>query len=259
MKGVHATAIIEEGVELGPNVEVGPYSYIRSGARIGGGTRIHSHVNIWGESTIGEENEIFPYCTIGAPPQIIGDKTTSARAIIGNKNVIREGVQIHRGSSRGNGTTVVGNENFLMTSVHIAHDCMIGNKVVIASKTGLSGHVTINDFAILSGACGVSQHVRIGSYAFCAGMLRAGRDVPPYLIAKEYSEIAGPNLVGLKRGGFKEEEIRVVKEIYKALYIEDGIFKEQLKKLNERYSGHPVYEAFNKFVSGTKLGLMGRG
>ena len=259
MKKIHPTAIIEEGVALGDDVEVGPFSYIRRGAKIGARSVIHSHVNIWGVCEIGEDNEIFPYCAIGAPSQIIGDKTPDPKVLIGNKNIIRECVQIHRGSSKEISLTSVGNENYIMTSVHIAHDCRIGNKTVIATKTGFAGHVKVEDFAIVSGACGIAQHVRIGSYAFCAGMLRGGRDVPPFMIAREYSEMMGPNLVGLKRAGFSAEDIRVVKEIYKGLYVEKGIFKEQLLKLNKRFSGNAMYEQFNTFVLGTKVGIMGKG
>jgi len=253
---IHPTAIVEDGAELDSSVVVGPYSYIRSGAKIGAGTVIHSHVNIWGESIIGEENQIYPYTTIGAPPQIIGNEHPQARAVVGNKNIIRENVQIHRGSSKENNLTHVGNENYIMTSVHIAHDCWIGNKIVIASKTGLAGHVKIYDSAIVSGACGVSQFVRIGSFSFCAGMTRFEKDLPPFLCAKEFSEVTGPNLMGLKRQGYTSEQVRVVKEIYKTLYIEKGLYKDQIESLVQRFKGDEVFEIFYAFVKGSQRGIM---
>jgi len=253
---IHPSAIIEKGVELGEGVQVGPYSYIRSGARIGRGTIIHSHVNIWGQTTIGEENQIFPFCMIGAPPQIIGNDDSQGETYIGNKNIIREGVQIHRGSKKENLLTSLGDENYLMTTVHIAHDCRIGNKNIIASKTGFAGHVKVDDCAIISGNCGVSQHVHIGSYTFCAGMSRFEKDLPPFMCAKEFSTVTSPNLVGMKRFGFTEEDTRIAKEIYKALFVESGLYRDQLKGLETRFAGQKVFDVFKKFCDATKVGII---
>jgi len=253
---IHPTAIIEDGVELGENVKVGPYTYIRSGAKIGARTVIHSHVAIWGECSIGEDNEIYPFCTIAPPPQILGDLSPEGRVVIGNKNVIRENVEIHRGSKKENLLTSVGSDNYIMSNVHIAHDCIVGSKVIIASKTGLAGHSKISDFAVVSGGCGIAQFVRVGSYTFCAGHTRFEKDLPPFLCAKEFSEVTGPNLVGMKRAGFKEEDIRIVKEIYKGLYKEKGLYREQLQKLKERFEGNAAFELFYNFVIASKVGIM---
>lgn len=253
---IHPTAIIEEGVELGEAVQVGPYTHIRSGAKIGARTIIHSHVAIWGECSIGEDNEVYPFCTIAPPPQIIGDNSPEGRVVIGNKNIIRERVEIHRGSKKENLLTSVGSENYIMSNVHIAHDCQVGSKVIIASKTGLAGHSKIEDFAVVSGGCGISQFVRVGSYTFCAGHTRFEKDLPPFLCAKEFSEVTGPNLVGMKRAGFNEKDIRVVKEIYKGLYVEKGLYREQLQKLKERFEGEVVFEKFYTFVMASKVGIM---
>ena len=255
-KLIHATAIVEDGATLGADVEVGPYTVIRAGAKIGRGTKIHSHVTIWGETTIGEENEIFPYCSLGAPPQIPGDLAVDARAVIGDKNILRESVEVHRGSSRESKITRLGNSNYIMTSVHIAHDCQIGNNIVIATKTGLAGHVEIQDFAIVSGNCGLPQFCRVGSYTYCAGMTRFIKDLPPYLCAKEFGEVTGPNLVGVKRAGFLEPDVRIVKEIYKGIYLNKNSLKEQLGHLRERFAGNPVFDKFEKFVLASKLGIM---
>lgn len=253
---IHPTAIIEDGVELGAGVEVGPYTHIRRGAKIGARTIIHSHVAIWGECTIGEDNQIYPFCTIAPPPQIIGDESPDGRVVIGNKNIIRERCEIHRGSKKEKHLTSVGSNNYIMSNVHIAHDCTVGSKIIIASKTGLAGHAKIEDNALVSGGCGISQFVRVGSYTFCAGHTRFEKDLPPFLCAKEFSEVTGPNLVGMKRAGFKEEDIRVVKEIFKALYIEKGLYREQLEKLKTRFSGQPVFEKFHEFCLGSKVGIM---
>jgi len=211
---IHPTAIVEEGVELGLDVEVGPYSHIRAGARIGNGTKIQSHICIWGQSEIGELNEFYPYCSIGAPPQVIKDEALQARAVIGDRNVFREGVQIHRGSTKAGGLTKVGSDNYIMSSVHIAHDCQLGNKITIASHTALAGHVIVFDNALISGVCGVAQFVRIGSFTYSAGLTRYMKDLPHFLCAKEYCEITGPKLERMKRGGNSEGDIRIVKEIY---------------------------------------------
>ena len=253
---IHPTAIIEEGVELGDGVTVGPYAHIMSGAKIGARSKIHSHVVIWGACTMGEDNEIFPFCTLAPPPQIIGDLSPEGKVVIGNKNIIRERVEIHRGSKKENLLTSVGNENYIMSNVHIAHDCVVGSHIVIASKTGLAGHSKISDFAVVSGGCGISQFVRVGSYTFCAGHTRFEKDLPPFLCAKEFSEVTGPNLVGMKRAGFSTEDIRVVKEIYKGLYVEKGLYREQLEKLKERFAGQAVFETFYTFVTASKVGIM---
>lgn len=253
---IHPTAIVEDGVTLGSDVSVGAYTHIRSGAKIGNGTRIHSHVCIWGETEMGEENEIYPFCSIGAPPQIPGDAALKSRVIIGNKNVLREAVEVHRASSREQGITKLGDENYIMTSVHIAHDCILGNKIIIATKTGIAGHAKIDDSAIISGACGIAQFVRIGSYTYCAGMTRFIKDLPPYFCAKEWSEVTGPNLVGLKRAGYTSDDLRVIKEIYKAVFLNKDILKNQMQNLNERFAGNPVFEKFETFVKGSKLGIM---
>jgi UDP-N-acetylglucosamine acyltransferase len=256
-KRIHPTAIIEEGAEIGLDVEVGPYSHIRAGARIGNGTRIQSHVCIWGQSEIGELNEIYPYCSIGAPPQVIKDEALQSRAVIGHRNVFREGVQIHRGSTKAGGLTKVGNDNYIMSSVHVAHDCQLGNNITIASHTGLAGHVVVFDHALISGICGVAQFVRIGSFTYSAGMTRYMKDLPHFLCAKEYCEITGPNLVGLKRAGHTEEDIRIVKEIYKALYInKEKTLKEQMEKLHSQFSGKSIFDKFEDFVKTSKVGIM---
>lgn len=256
LKKVHATAIVEDGVELGHDVEVGPYTIIRAGAKIGDGVRIDAHANIWGQSTIDREVQIFPYCIIGAPPQILGDDNPEGRAVIGARTILREGVQVHRGSKRETGKTVIGSDCYIMSSVHVAHDCQVGNHVIIATHTGLAGHVKIFDHALLSGACGLAQYVRVGSYTYCAGMTRFEKDLPPFMCAKEFSAVTGPNLVGLKRAGFTPEDIRVVKEIFKGLYIEKGLYREQLEKLKAQFAGQKVFEQFYEFTQGSKLGLM---
>ena len=180
MNRIHPSAIVEEGTQLGEEVEIGPYCRVGSGVILGNRCVLKSHVVIEGRTVIGSENVLFPFAYIGGEPQDLKYRQEDTTLEIGERNIIREGVTIHRGTAGGGGKTLIGNNNLLMGYVHIAHDCHMGNHNVLSNYTGLSGHVVIDDHVILGGQNGVAQFLRIGSYVFTGGASLIDRNVPPY-------------------------------------------------------------------------------
>jgi UDP-N-acetylglucosamine acyltransferase len=216
---VHPTAIVEPGAVLAAGVRIGPHCVVSAEAVIGRGTELMNHVTLLGHVRLGERNRIYPNCVIGGEPQDVSYRGTATRVEIGDDNVIREGVTINRASEKEEGVTFVGNANFLMAACHVAHDCRIGDHVVIANGTLLGGHVRIHSRASLSGAVAVHHWATIGAWSFVAGLSRVLHDVPPFMLCEGMP--ARPrcvNLVALRRGGFPHEAIEAVTEAYRLLY-----------------------------------------
>ena len=216
---VHPTAVVESGAVLEPGVRIGPYCVVSAAAVIGRGTVLESHVSIMGDVRIGERNRIYPNCVIGGEPQDVSYRGTVTRVEIGHGNVIREGVTINRGSEKEEGVTSLGDGNFLMACCHVAHDCRIGDQVIIANGTLLGGHVRVHSRASLSGAVAVHHWATIGGWSFVAGLSRVLHDVPPFMLCE--GSPARPrcvNLVALKRGGFGRDSIDAVTEAHRLLY-----------------------------------------
>lgn len=216
---VHPTAVVESGARLAAGVRVGPHCVVSAGAVIGRGTVLENHVTIMGTVRIGERNRIFPNCVIGAEPQDVSYRGTATSVEIGDDNVIREGVTINRASEKEAGVTSLGNANFLMANSHVAHDCRIGDHVVIANGTLLGGHVRVHSRASLSGAVAVHHWATIGGWSFVAGLSRVLHDVPPFMLCE--GAPARPrciNVVALKRGGFDTATIDAIAEAHRLLY-----------------------------------------
>ena len=216
---VHPTAVVEPGARLGPGVRVGPWCVISAGAVVGRDTVLDNGVTIMGEVVIGARNRIFPNCVIGGEPQDVSYRGTATRVEIGDDNVIREGVTINRASEKEDGVTLIGNANFLMACCHVAHDCRIGDHVIIANGTLLGGHVRVQSRASLSGAVAVHHWATIGGWSFVAGLSRVLHDVPPFMLCE--GSPARPrciNVVALRRGGFGREAIEAVTEAHRLLY-----------------------------------------
>ncbi|MGB8854823.1 MAG: acyl-ACP--UDP-N-acetylglucosamine O-acyltransferase [Pirellulales bacterium] len=216
---VHPTAVIESGARLAAGVRIGPYCVVSAGAVIGRGTVLENHVTIMGAVRIGERNRIFPNCVIGGEPQDVSYRGTATSVEIGDDNVIREGVTINRGSEKEAGVTAIGNANFLMAACHVAHDCRIGDHVIIANGTLLGGHVRVLSRASLSGAVAVHHWATIGGWSFVAGLSRVLHDVPPFMLCE--GAPARPrciNVVALKRGGFDSPTIDAIAEAHRLLY-----------------------------------------
>jgi len=217
---VHATAQIAPGVKLGADVDIGAYSVIAADVEIGDGTVLGPHVVVNGPTRIGRGNHIHAFASIGGDPQDKKFEGERSELVIGDRNRIREFVTINRGTSQGGGATRIGNDNWIMAYVHIAHDCQVGNHTVFSNNATLAGHVVIGDHVILSGFSGVHQFCRIGEHAFIGMGCLVNGDVPPFVImANEYGRPRGINTEGLKRRGFSAERIAGIRRAYKVLYM----------------------------------------
>jgi len=250
---IHPTAVIDPKAEIDPSVEIGPYAVISSNVKIGPRTRIMSQAFISGHTTIGAENQIHVGAVIGAPPQHLGYKGEPCFTEIGDRNVIREYASIH-GSFEEGGRTVVGNDNYIMGFSHIAHDCRIGNRVVLCNGALLSGHVEVEDQAFISGLVAVHQFVRIGRLVMCAGISRVNRDVPPYMMVYGDSEVVGLNIVGLRRAGIPPEVRAEIKKAYHILYLEHRTLSDAIEALKSE-PRCPEVQHLVEFLEKTKRGI----
>lgn len=249
MSGIHATAIVDPSARIGEGVTVGPYSIIGADVEIGDNTWIGPHVVINGPTTIGCENRIHQFASIGDAPQDLKYDGEPTRLEIGDRNTIRECVTINRGTVSGGGLTSVGNDNLLMAYIHIAHDCRIGNHVIFSNNASLAGHVNVGDYVILSGFTLVHQFCAIGDYAFTGMGSAISKDVPPYLmISGNPAAPHGLNKIGLKRRGFSEEQIRTLTRVYKLLYRQGLSLDEARARIGELAQTHEEVERFARFL-----------
>jgi len=216
---IHPTAIIDPHAELDSSVEVGAFTTIEAGVRVDAGTRIGSHVVLQGPTTIGKNNQIFQFSSLGAQPQDKKYRDEPTTLEIGDNNTIREFCTFNRGTIQDKGTTKIGNDNWIMAYVHIAHDCIIGNNIIMANNSSLAGHVDIHDYAILGGFTLIHQFCQIGSHIITAVGSVVFKDIPPYVTAAGYdAKPHGINAEGLKRRGFSADTILEIKRAYKVLY-----------------------------------------
>ncbi len=219
MANIHETAIVSPAAKLHASVVVGPYSIVEDDVEIGADTVIGPHCVIKGPTTIGTRNRIYQFASVGEDPQDKKYAGENTRLIIGNGNTIREYCTLNRGTAQDQGVTRVGDNNWLMAYVHVAHDCEIGNEAVFANNVTLAGHVTVGDFVIFGGFSGVHQFCRVGAHAFIANNCAVTRDVPPYLMAAGQPAVPrGINSEGLKRRGFDAAQIRNIKEAFRLMY-----------------------------------------
>ena len=216
---IHPSALIDPKAELHASVQVGPYAVIGPHVRIGAGTTIGAHCVIEGHTTIGQDNRIFPFASIGAPPQDKKYAGEPTRLEIGNGNTIREFVTVNTGTVQDAGGTRVGDDNWIMAYVHIAHDCQVGHHTILANSVQLAGHVHLGDWVFLGGLTGVHQFVRIGAHAMTAFQTRLAQDLPPFVTAGgNPAEAQSINAEGLKRRGYSSERIAIVKQMHRLLY-----------------------------------------
>lgn len=219
MTRIHPTALVDSAAELDSSVSVGPFSVIGPHVKIGPGTEIGAHCVVEGHTSIGANNRFVSYCSIGAMPQDKKYRNEPTRLEIGDNNVVREFCTMHVGTVQDEGVTRVGNDNWIMTYVHIAHDCRIGNNTILSASAQLAGHVHVNDWAILGGFTGVHQFVKIGAHVMTGAQTLLLQDVPPFVLAAgSPAKPAGINVEGLKRRGFSAESIKALRDAYKMLY-----------------------------------------
>jgi UDP-N-acetylglucosamine acyltransferase len=216
---IHSTAIVSSDAVIGDDVTIGPYCRIGDRVKIGKGCRLDSHVIVEGPSTIGEDNRFYPFGTIGLAPQDLKFKGEDTFLTIGNHNVFREYVNIHRGTRGGGGHTRIGDHNFLMAFVHIGHDSTLGNHIILANAATLAGHVTIEDHATVGAFSGVHQFCRVGTHGYVGGYSVVTKDVLPYskTVSERNTHAYGPNLLGLERKGFSADQIQSIKAAFRLL------------------------------------------
>ena len=214
---VHPTAVVDPRAELEPTVEVGPYVVIDGPVRIAARTRVLAGAYLTGRTEIGTDNVIHPGAVIGHEPQDLAYRGAETGLRIGNRNVFREHSEVHRGTQPGTWTEV-GDDNYLMSQAHVAHNCRLGNAVIMATGATLGGHVLVEDQAFISGNCVVHQHCRVGRLSIMRGLSRAARDVPPFAIVDESHTVRGLNRVGLRRAGFEPDRIRVLAAAFRILF-----------------------------------------
>tara|TARA_B100001093_G_scaffold452364_1_gene460348 strand:- start:2252 stop:3034 length:783 start_codon:yes stop_codon:yes gene_type:complete len=249
---IHKTAIINSKAKISSDVEIGPYVIIGAGVEISEGSIIQSHVNINGNTFIGKNNKIYPFASIGSHPQDMKYKGEDTKLYIGDSNKIREYVTINTGTLQGGGITKVGNNNLIMISAHIAHDCIVGNDTVIANSAAIAGHAEIGDSVIIGGNCGVQQFTRIGKMAMIGGMTGVSRDVIPYgLSTGNRNYLNGINLVGLRRNNVANKEIIELTSAYKEIFKTENL-NTNLNKLNGNFKENTLVKEVIDFINKDK-------
>ena len=254
---VHPTAVVDKRANLDQDIVIGPYSIIGPDVVLGSGTTVGPHVVIEGKTIIGKKNTIFQFASLGGPPQHLQFKGEDVRLEIGDGNVFREYVNINLGTIQGRGFTKIGNNNFIMSQVHIGHDCQIGNNVTIATGAGLAGHVVVEDHVFIGGITGVSQRVRIGTYAYIGGCTGIGRDVPPYTLGRGANAISikGINVIGLQRNGFPEETILALRRAFRTVFLSDHTVQEGCDIAIAQLGSTPEVAYFISFIRESKQGI----
>ncbi len=238
---IHPTAIVDKGAKIGKNCDIGPYCVIENGAEIGNDTKLWNNVYVAKGTTIGKSCQIHMGVVLGHEPQDIAFKGKPSYLKIGDRNIIRESATIHRGTQE-ESSTIIGNDNFIMGLSHIAHNCQLGDKIVIVNNTLLGGYVQIGDMAFISGNCVVHQFVRIGKLVMAGGSARIGKDVPPYMVVERDSIITSYNIVGIKRAGFDEKTRGQIKKAFGILYRSGLNIKNAIEKIeNELDSAQIKY------------------
>jgi UDP-N-acetylglucosamine acyltransferase len=263
MATIHASAIVDSNAQLADDVVIGPYAVIGAHVTMGSGCTVGSHSVVEGHTTLGKENRIGHFAAIGGEPQDMKYRGEPTQLIIGNRNTIREFTTIHTGTSQDKGITSIGNDNWIMAYVHIAHDCQIGNHTIFSSNAQIAGHVEVGDWAIMGGMTGVHQFVRIGAHAMLGGASALVQDIPPFVMAAgDKAQPHGINVEGLKRRGYSPECVLELRAAYKVLY-KDGLSFEEAKlaihAMIAKSSDQQTQEAltqFHQFLAASTRGII---
>ena len=253
---IHSTAVISDSAKIADDVEIGPYTVIGDGVEIGSGTRIASHVVINGPTQLGRDNRIYQFASIGDDPQDKKYAGEATRLIIGDRNTIREFCTFSRGTTQDKGETVMGDDNWIMAYVHVAHDCIIGNNTIMANNVTLAGHVHVGDWVIFAGFSGAHQFCKVGAHAFLGMYAGVGRDVAAYtMIAGQPATVRGINSEGLKRRGFTPEQIRNIKNAYRITFRQGKRKEEAIEEIAELARTQPELDLFLESLRSSERGL----
>ncbi len=255
---IHPTAIVEEGAQFGENVIIGPYCMIGPNVKIGSNTVLKSHVVVEGHTTIGENNEFHQFSSIGVPPQDKTYKGEPTQTIIGDNNLFREGVTIHRATTKQDLKTIVGSNGYYMANVHIAHDCVIGNNITLANATMCAGHVIIDDFVQMGGACGVTPFCHVGQGSFIGAASAIDKDVPQYTTAfGNRIKLKGVNIIGMKRRGHSKDKISEYVDFFRMMEssaLSPKAFVDHPEFMDE-YKTNEIVQEVVAFIKKSEIGL----
>ncbi|MBT8151877.1 MAG: acyl-ACP--UDP-N-acetylglucosamine O-acyltransferase [Gammaproteobacteria bacterium] len=254
---IHPSAIVDPAAQLASDVSVGPFTVIGPDVKIGSGTRVASHAVIKGPTSIGANCEIFQFATVGEATPDLKYQGEATTLTIGDRNVIREGVTLHRGTVQDRGDTLIGDDNLLMAYAHVGHDCVIGNHCIFVNNAVLAGHVEVDDWSIVGGYAGVHQYCKLGAHCFVGGMSKVTQDVPAYVIAEGHP--ASPRMInaeGLKRRGFSREDISLLQRGYKTLYRKKLPLKDALQALQELAPGNDAMAVLLQSIERSERGII---
>lgn len=259
MSKIHPTAIIDPKAQIGTDVSIGPFCVVGANVTLGDRVELKSHVVVEGHTSVGEGTRIFPFASIGHAPQDLKYHGEPSQLIIGKNNTIREHATMNPGTESGGMKTVVGDNGLFMMATHVAHDCIIGNRVIMANNATLGGHVQVGDNVLIGGLAAVHQFVRIGSFAVIGGMSGVESDVIPYGRVKgERAHLAGLNLVGLERGGFEKDTVKTLQRVTKELFDGEGTLDERIKTISEDYKNDKaVMQVIEFAIHRERFGLCG--
>jgi UDP-N-acetylglucosamine acyltransferase len=254
---IHPSAIISDNAKIADDVEIGPYSIISDGVEIASGTRIDSHVVVNGPTVIGNDNHIYQFASIGDDPQDKKYNGEPTRLIIGDRNTIREFCTISRGTTQDTGETIIGNDNWIMAYVHIAHDCQVGSNTILANNATLAGHVHLGDWVIMGGFSGIHQFCKIGAHAFLGMYAAVNRDVPAYtMVSGNPCSARGINSEGLKRRGFDADQIRNIKNAYRLIFRQNKKLSEATYEIAALCAEQPELELLLESLRAADRGLI---
>jgi UDP-N-acetylglucosamine acyltransferase len=254
---VHPSAQVDSGAALAPGVVVGPFCVVGAGVRIGAGTVLHAHVVIEGPTTIGEQNRLFPFACVGMEPQDLKFRGEPTTLEIGDRNVLRESVTVHRGTVGGGGVTRIGSDNLLMAGTHVAHDCHVGSHVIFANAATLAGHVTVEDGATIGAFSGVHQFCRVGRQAYIGGYSVLTQDAAPYVLTVgNRARAFGINVIGLERRGLPAATIQALKQAYRLLFRAHLSQEEALARVRSEIGAIEEVRVLAEFIAGSERGVI---
>jgi UDP-N-acetylglucosamine acyltransferase len=249
MPNIHATAIIEDGARIGDDVKIGPYCHIGPDVELGAGSELHSHVVLAGRTAIGARARIYPFASLGHPPQDLKYKGEPSTLSIGDDCLIRESVTMNPGTEGGGMKTVVGSRCTFLAGSHVGHDCMVGDNVILSNNVMLAGHVTVGDFVIMGGGSAIAQFHRIGAHAFVGGLTGVRGDLIPYGLATgDWARLEGLNLVGLKRRNFDRDAVNALRRAYRLLFADEGTLSERVNDVAEEFAGIAIVQEVVDFL-----------
>jgi UDP-N-acetylglucosamine acyltransferase len=246
---IHPSSIVEPGAEIGESCEIGPFCHIGPQVKLGPGSRVRSHVVLWGNTQIGEGAQIFSFASLGNAPQHLKYRGEDTRLVIGRNCLVREYVTMNAGTAQGRFETTVGDNCSFFTGAHVAHDCVLGDNVTLINNVMLAGHCVVGDFATIAGGSGIHQFTRIGHHAYVGGLAAVEGDVIPFgMVLGNRAYLSGLNVIGMKRAGFSRDAIRNMRKAYRMLFSDDLTFKENMDEVQAEFPDEPLVQDVLSFV-----------